>query len=91
MPYTRALLNALPHAGMTRLEAIGGYPPDFNKLPTGCSFAPRCPLRFEKCESAPSLAPVELGHLARCWRSEEVLGMQQGKFLEREAAEHPNP
>jgi oligopeptide/dipeptide ABC transporter ATP-binding protein len=91
MPYTRALLNALPHAGMTRLEAISGYPPDFSNLPKGCSFSPRCPLRFEKCESAPILDAVEPGHLAQCWRSKEVLDMREGVFLEREAPEHPIP
>src|ERR1044072_7561843 len=33
MPYTRALLNALPQPGKTRLEAIGGQPPDLAHLP----------------------------------------------------------
>ncbi len=55
MPYTRALLHALPHAGMKRLEAIGGYPPDFANMPIGCPFAPRCPLQFDKCSEARSL------------------------------------
>lgn len=91
MPYTRALLNALPHAGMTRLEAIGGYPPDFTDMPAGCPFSPRCPLRFDKCDSAPELAQVEPEHAAACWRGEEVLSMPDGKMLAREAVEHPLP
>ena len=91
MPYTRALLNALPHAGMTRLESIAGYPPDFSNLPKGCAFSPRCPLRFEKCESAPPLVSLEAGHKAACWRAEEVLNMPDGKMLAREAVEHPLP
>jgi len=91
MPYTRALLNALPHAGMTRLESIAGYPPDFSNLPKGCAFSPRCPLRYEKCDTAPKLVPLEAGHTSACWRAEEILGMPDGKMLSREAAEHPMP
>ncbi len=72
MPYTRALLNAMPRANRDRLEAIGGYPPDFANLPVGCTFAPRCALCFEKCSQAPSLQQVEQGHLSACWKAAEV-------------------
>jgi oligopeptide transport system ATP-binding protein len=89
MPYTRALLNALPRAGMTRLEAIGGHPPDFAHLPGGCAFAPRCPLRYEKCEVEPGLIAVESEHGAACWRAYEVAAMPIGKMLVQEAAEKP--
>jgi len=89
MPYTRALLNALPRAGMTHLEAIGGQPPDFAHLPTGCAFAPRCPLRFAKCEEEPGLLLVEAGHAAACWRAQEVAAMPIGKTLTQEEAEKP--
>ena len=87
MPYTRALLNALPQAGKTRLEAIGGHPPDFSDLPTGCSFGPRCPLRFEKCVVEPGLLPVQPHHSAACWRAKEVHEMPIGKRLMEEEAE----
>jgi ABC-type dipeptide/oligopeptide/nickel transport system ATPase component len=76
---------------MTRLEAIGGYPPDFSNLPQGCAFSPRCPLRFEKCTEAPGLQSLESGHTAACWRAEEVLNMPDGKMLAKEAIEHPMP
>ncbi len=89
MPYTRALLNALPRAGMTHLEAIGGQPPDFAALPRGCAFSPRCPLRFAKCDEEPGLLPVDAGHTAACWRAEEVAAMPIGKLLMEEAAEEP--
>jgi oligopeptide/dipeptide ABC transporter ATP-binding protein len=69
-PYTRALLGSLPRAGMTKLEVIGGSPPDFAALPKGCAFAPRCPLRVEKCEEDPPL--MGEGHAAACWRKDEV-------------------
>ena len=85
MPYTRALLNSLPKEGRTRLESIQGYPPDFRNLPQGCSFSPRCPLRFEKCAEAPGLRDLEAGHRAACWRAEEVAAMPEGKTLEAEA------
>jgi oligopeptide/dipeptide ABC transporter ATP-binding protein len=45
MPYTRALLNALPQPGKKKLESIAGQPPDLAALPVGCSFKPRCPFR----------------------------------------------
>ena len=73
MPYTKALLNALPRANSTRLEAIGGYPPDFSNMPVGCPFSPRCPYRFEKCDTAPTLVAVEGDHQAACWKADEVM------------------
>jgi len=91
MPYTRALLNALPRAGMTHLEAIGGQPPDFATLGKGCAFAPRCPLRFAKCEEEPGLISVEADHLAACWRAEEILHMPMGRTLQDKAAEVAPP
>jgi oligopeptide/dipeptide ABC transporter ATP-binding protein len=91
MPYSRALLNALPQAGKSRLEAIGGQPPDFSDLPKGCSFKPRCPLRFSKCEEEPGLLSVGTGHGAACWRAEEVHNMPLGKRLIDEEIEHPIP
>lgn len=91
MPYTRALLNALPREGVSRLEAISGYPPDFAHLPVGCAFKPRCPLAFEKCENEPGLLSVERDHTAACWRAIEVAAMPGGKKLMREELENPLP
>ncbi|MFZ4507035.1 MAG: ABC transporter ATP-binding protein [Fimbriimonas sp.] len=72
MPYTKSLLNALPRAGVTKLEAIGGQPPDFATLATGCPFAPRCAYRQDKCAEAPPLATIGEGHLSACWFSSKV-------------------
>ena len=47
-PYTQALLAAMPPLGgdpRSRLEALGGSPPDPENWPSGCRFHPRCPLR----------------------------------------------
>jgi oligopeptide/dipeptide ABC transporter ATP-binding protein len=84
MPYTRALLNALPRAGATRLESIHGYPPDFTHLPVGCSFSPRCPLKVAQCDAEPSLEDVEAGHKVACWRAKEVFALPAGVSLEPE-------
>lgn len=70
-PYTKALLAALPRVGQTSLDAIGGHPPDLANLPQGCSFAPRCPFRFEKCIQDPPLLQAEPGHGSACWLVEK--------------------
>jgi oligopeptide/dipeptide ABC transporter ATP-binding protein len=89
MPYTRALLNALPQRGMERLEAIGGQPPDFTNLPEGCSFSPRCPLRIDRCAEEPQLLEVEEGHRSACWRANEV--HERGLRTEPDAGESLGP
>jgi len=69
-PYTRALLRCLPDVGPRsgRLVEIGGHPPDLARLPPGCPFAPRCPERQPRCETAyPPAVSVEGDHVAHCW------------------------
>lgn len=66
-PYTVALLNALPNPEKTRLEAIGGQPPNLGRLPVGCAFAPRCARRFERCVDEPPLIAIDGAHSAACW------------------------
>jgi oligopeptide/dipeptide ABC transporter ATP-binding protein len=61
-PYTRALLDALPHpeAGDEKpLVAIAGAPPSPGAFPSGCAFHPRCAYAVESCFSeTPPLVPV---------------------------------
>ena len=75
MPYTVGLLSSVPRldAVSDRLLPIAGQPPSLLSLPTGCSFAPRCPVRHlvpdDACETTmPDLLPVpgQEGHLVRC-------------------------
>ena len=73
MPYTKALLNALPDPAKDRLEAIKGQPPDFTTLGGECSFRPRCPYAIEKCAEEPGLIQLGADHRAACWRAEEVM------------------
>jgi oligopeptide/dipeptide ABC transporter ATP-binding protein len=46
-PYSEALLKCVPNPERLAegpLPAITGFPPDLAQLPSGCSFAPRCPV-----------------------------------------------
>ena len=53
-PYTRGLLASIPGAGgSSRLRAIEGTVPMIGALPSGCAFHPRCPERFEPCDTVP--------------------------------------
>jgi len=79
MPYTLGLLGAVPRvdvAEKTSLVPIAGMPPNLLHPPTGCSFAPRCPLASDAClEGEPALAPVDgQGHRAACIKSEALGG-----------------
>ena len=61
-PYTRALLDALPHpeaARDTPLVAIKGSPPSPQQIPDGCRYHPRCPYAIEICTTDdPPLVPT---------------------------------
>src|SRR5207237_7853733 len=50
-PYTRGLLSSTVHGGQRgkRLEAIPGAPPRLDRLPEGCTFAPRCSIAIPAC------------------------------------------
>jgi oligopeptide transport system ATP-binding protein len=67
-PYTRALLDALPHpeaARDTPLIAIKGTPPTPQQIPSGCPYHPRCLYAVDVCTSDdPPLAPVNGRRLA---------------------------
>ena len=72
MPYTAALLASIPkleYTSHTRLEVIGGRPPDLINPPTGCAFAPRCRYAQDRSlKEGPPLNESETpGHAYRCW------------------------
>jgi peptide/nickel transport system ATP-binding protein len=75
-PYTRGLLESVPKArptGSKRLRTIEGMVPDLRRLPSGCRFVDRCPMRIERCSAEePPLEPVADGRWSRCWRAKEV-------------------
>ena len=68
-PYTQALITALPTADQVRgsLRVIEGQVPDLTAPPSGCRFAPRCPIRREECDRVPPLATNLDGHAVACW------------------------
>ncbi|MBS1994432.1 MAG: ABC transporter ATP-binding protein, partial [Cyanobacteria bacterium SZAS LIN-3] len=67
-PYTVGLLNSIPRPGADRLTAIEGQPPSLTKLPPGCRFANRCPIKEERCDqSIPPLEEKSPGHVAKCF------------------------
>jgi len=75
-PYTRGLIDALPRLGdRTPRQGIDGRPPDLLELPPGCRFAPRCPHKFDRCDSVdPALYPVDRADWgAACLLQEKVL------------------
>ncbi len=52
-PYTKALLRSIPKVReeKEKLEVIRGSVPNLIYPPSGCRFHPRCPYRFEICDS----------------------------------------
>ncbi len=66
-PYTRALLDSLPRAGVARgeLRTIRGSVPDLARLPSGCAFHPRCTLAEQACRAeVPALVEHAQGRVA---------------------------
>jgi oligopeptide/dipeptide ABC transporter ATP-binding protein len=72
MPYTRALLAAVPIADPTAPRhhvVLAGDPPSPTNLPPGCVFYPRCPhpRKDIACtQIVPPLAEKAPGHWAAC-------------------------
>jgi oligopeptide transport system ATP-binding protein len=70
-PYTIGLLKSVPRLDQNkkdRLIPIEGVPPDLVHRPAGCSFAPRCAYKIDKClTDIPPLAAAADRHQAACW------------------------
>lgn len=68
-PYTRGLLASMPrlHDVVDNLYSIEGTVPDPAHMPSGCKFAPRCPMADRDCTAAhPELKFVSADHAVRC-------------------------
>ncbi len=80
MPYTMGLIAAVPRLDVDSeyaLATIPGRPPNLAQEPTGCPFAPRCPVATDICEDGePNLLAVTdvSDHRAACKRVEETKG-----------------
>ncbi len=76
MPYTEALLSALPKPdprNRTRPTALTGDVPSPANPPSGCYFHPRCPYAQDICAvEAPPLRDTGDGHFAACHFSDTL-------------------
>jgi len=71
-PYTKALLSAVPTMEARPFDAkdylLEGEPPSPIDIPPGCSFASRCPKRFDRCTAEnPVLRDRKSGDRAACF------------------------
>jgi oligopeptide/dipeptide ABC transporter ATP-binding protein len=71
MPYTRALLDAIPrleNASHAPLAAVPGQPPNLALREPGCPFTPRCPSATDQCrQHVPAFEEHEPDHQWACW------------------------
>jgi oligopeptide/dipeptide ABC transporter ATP-binding protein len=75
-PYTRALIDSIPkrHGRDEVLKTIKGLPPNLTRIPPGCPFHPRCPVRQDICESdLPPSMDLGNGRSSACHFAREVL------------------
>jgi oligopeptide transport system ATP-binding protein len=70
-PYTLGLLASVPRLDIGRkksLRIIKGLPPNLARLPSGCSFHPRCEYAMPRCkEEYPPLEKVGENHYRACF------------------------
>ena len=73
-PYTRALLDAIPHLSKARaLTGIPGSTPGPGRRPSGCRFNDRCEYAQDRCrETEPGDFQVGPDHTAKCLRVGEI-------------------
>ncbi|MDO5711371.1 MAG: ABC transporter ATP-binding protein [Micrococcales bacterium] len=73
-PYTRALLDAIPHLTSARaLSGIPGSTPGPGRRPSGCRFHNRCAFAIAACATTdPPVEEVVPGHEVRCIRYKEL-------------------
>ena len=73
-PYSRGLLKCVPNIALDELDLyqMKGAPPSLLKLPSGCSFHPRCEQAMDVCSThEPNLLEVNSEHHSACWLHQE--------------------
>ncbi|CAA9334145.1 MAG: ABC transporter, ATP-binding protein (cluster 5, nickel/peptides/opines) / ABC transporter, ATP-binding protein (cluster 5, nickel/peptides/opines) [uncultured Nocardioidaceae bacterium] len=73
-PYTRALLDSIPHLSQARdVKGIPGRTPAPGMRPGGCRFNDRCAHAIDECrQQVPPLITVAPDHEVRCIRVDEI-------------------
>jgi len=67
-PYSQKLMASVPRLrDDKKLEFIPGEPPSLVSPPLGCRFAPRCPLRFGRCDEEPPVIETGESRRVKCW------------------------
>ena len=88
-PYTKGLFASLPARNRRGqdLATLEGTVPDAANWPPACRFAPRCPFRWESCETIkPKLRPPGADRPVRCHLYDPEIPGQPN--LERAQADH---
>jgi peptide/nickel transport system ATP-binding protein len=67
-PYARALISSLPSLDNKGVfQGIPGLAPALLRLPTGCTFHPRCPHAYDECITVrPNLETMADGRMVAC-------------------------
>ena len=89
-PYTKGLIESIPSAEGVRgrLKPIQGQPPSVIRLPSGCSFHPRCPYVMDQCiTDVPPLRSVagSADHRSACWLPVDEVGFGADVEAKRDA------
>ena len=75
-PYSKGLLESIPRLDQKgqELAAIGGLPPNLMRIPSGCSFNPRCRYAQDVCRvDPPPLRPIGHNRRSACHFAEDLL------------------
>jgi peptide/nickel transport system ATP-binding protein len=75
-PYTEGLLESIPRldAKGTELATIRGLPPNLMRIPSGCTFHPRCRYAQQVCQTTlPPEVQLGDGRYSACHFAQEVL------------------
>ena len=95
-PYTVGLLRSVPRIDTVdeRLAPIPGQPPSPARLPSGCSFHPRCAIGRERplcAQQTPALRDVGDAHASACHYPDEVAGLLRDNAATGAARVSPGP
>jgi oligopeptide/dipeptide ABC transporter ATP-binding protein len=72
-PYTIGLMKSVPtleptKEKLSKLNEMPGVVPSLSKIPSGCSFHPRCPSAEDRCKKEkPNLKIIADEYSVNCW------------------------